>query len=565
MNKSKQEEVFPRYVIINILKHFYYKKNYKGYGKFINSLSLVCKEWNEIVVPLIKTNIYTIYDHTTYTKYSLAKNDKGFRFRLILNDSSEEVYLKDINASFDSMIDTLQYSLPHPIKLRSFPSLRELQLKLDIGCNEILNQIKCTSLSTMILELTHIGKASNIELGKITNLFKFSTTVKELDIIGGITPSGMISIVDIDSLTRFTSLETLHLDGFKINVNLLNILLTRTKTLKTLSLRSLEYYGGAFSEILECIPNCESLQSLILVEFTMNLDMLVKCVNSTKSLKSLKVTTNTTVSSVSPFKWIDNLSLEHVDVNCCGDTNGFLQLWNLNESKLKSVRYDLCSHLYDNSKAYNVHELISTVNRCHSTIKKLYIQLHHPEQLIKFYENLRLPNLKTLEVKILDEPYVAIPIIPLLKSLPTIKTIKIYGMIMNFTYILDLMKSCQTIEKVHVEKVNSVDMNKLCKVLIKYPGSIRYFSISGVKSEMKSFNTYIEEISKIILNNQNIQYIRIPSPSWSKKDPIEKLSGFVLFLKALEMKSANLNGVVISGCAEISKLLEKHLLTKFWV
>ncbi|KYR01695.1 hypothetical protein DLAC_01699 [Tieghemostelium lacteum] len=529
------------------------------------NLSLVCREWNNIISKIMVLEYY-ISNNKGYAEDIKMKHKEVYKFYLILGSDTIEQYTKPESISLDPYIEMLE--IIHPDLLESpIRPMNLTLLKFTIRADS-LDMIEMALSNPLLLsKVTFLSIGFQLNTGQSDNKqFQFSNlkslfTEKTLENVQQVKLYGNnpVDITDFQVLSRFKFMSILFLYKLTIpNEGFISVL-SELEHLNTLNSIDCIYYDIDNKEnqnriFYIAIAKSKSIRlCTFLCKYSLpDTQSLAKCLNSNTSLISLEIyakVKGTEVFVNSPLK-ISNQTIEYIKLSCDMAPN-FYTYWST-PSNLKRLELDL-----EKMKPEDIPTHLDYLKEFHFNCIEISVIMKHIDH-VNLLTTLELPNLKSISINnrcLSEQPPQYL--VPFLISHTTIS--RIWIKFIEFPDILEILTHCgNQMETIAIDILKGWDMDIITNELINNM-KIRTISIQTILSDSReTLSEFMLYIIKLINSNNRIHIIRIPSPHSTSIVSDEVLDSLI---KALNVNIQNLDKVILdSRNKTVNDILNRFLL-----
>ncbi|KYQ93785.1 hypothetical protein DLAC_05178 [Tieghemostelium lacteum] len=370
--------MLPRYVIIQILKYFGGYYELRGFWKFIYTLNLVSKEWNDNIVPhlfLSKQPTCIVNNISDLKKYQF--NGKFLQLSLNINNAKLERFYHDspMDSTFHQNITSMK--LDDHCFIKQLPSqLKHLQVNIE---GDILKSPFNSIVTRLNQSLTSLQLVIGIEF-QLTSLIVSNCqyNLTQLILLGR--PTMLIPFKNPNMLNEFTKLQTLQIEHLYCEVP---SLIYTLKTMK--SLKNFEYFHNyiciATQLFQDVITTHQSLEKVKLKTTTLlEMDIIISSLNSNTVLKELRIQGTAIVPQI-----------------CC--TNSVIEIFQINNCQfplwsVPSSLREIDMHHINGIQQPNLFEGFYTI---HPQCEQISISIEHiTSSLIAKTKSLNMKSLKSI-------------------------------------------------------------------------------------------------------------------------------------------------------------------------
>ncbi|KYQ92005.1 hypothetical protein DLAC_06830 [Tieghemostelium lacteum] len=463
----------PQWRTIHMSVSFNIKNNYNVFS-LIQKVSLVSREWKDVILPRIFIKFHCVRDEEIMRRIDklLQRDFVNLSIDLYIQDQSDEVMSLLLNAkssqvTFDSLklhMDKIEWSPPDHYK-----------------------------------PIHTLGLGGYIE--DKTSYQKFMETIKNYQSFRDIETINIISVNLIEHLSAFKKLTSIDLSSLRIQLDPIIEMVKQIKP-KTLTLQSTPYgYGISdqnFDRLFNVIREIDTIESFEVFNYFL--------VTTNKSFVDMLHHPSLTILSVTNLKGempnplvIRNSKLKKLysDID---STNLIVDAWDC-QSSLKSLRIDLLNQ-----------QTLDCIKKFHSVnLQKLDID--KVDDLKVFID---LLDQKNLSFKMLN---ISSPISTNTNYEPLLKSIKSNQTITSFKFSNEEPEFLKEFLKITDKDYDHLTLNTNSSTIEDYVKEISEnttFSAISIRTRPMEFDSSFKAILKILKHNKTLINVEFPSPTESQ-------------------------------------------------
>ncbi|KYQ92596.1 hypothetical protein DLAC_06588 [Tieghemostelium lacteum] len=570
--------ILPRYLYVKILKCW----GDKATLKTINNLTLVCKEWNDYVIPIIREHYdycLSILDSQSFDKFYRMINTKGFRLKMVVQCNKDFQY-QNTRDLINTFVDFESKNLVPDFGPHS-PTLKDIRILMN-------SSEKCNDLSPDPLMSVHLLKNIERVSIKLTSTdsiksFEFSSQLKSFKNVMKLSnltiDCNSVYIKDIDTLLQFKSLAKLSLTQVRFSTDRFSELIGNLQCLSTVELRDIVYdRASALNDLFVSVFSVsKTIKSLTILDSPngkseVYLESIQSCLNENRVLKNLNVQLNvkriptpkspSTVPAV-PVEIVNSI-LEYCTIKGVVTHS----LWKT-PSSIKSLEMAITATMED-KKPTEAFDSLNLHQNC-QLLKLTKTEFNNIDFLIG---HIKLPNLRNL---VLNRPIPSTDVsiystfseslLRLVESIHTIRDLKLDSITIEGNQFVQFISKC-TLERLSIHTVTWVGKTPkiwptLTPAIVNHP-TLGSLSINRFEILVReSIDTFIESITKIIKEGTNLYYLSLPAPKLTNSIVKDKVKPETLesFKSAIHQNYQNLDSLILNiSNKEINEILSLYAL-----
>ncbi|KYR01699.1 ankyrin repeat-containing protein [Tieghemostelium lacteum] len=503
--------------ILNYLEESIFRKEKKEnlqYCKFMCNLSLVCKEWNYNIVPLIRCIRITSNKELLYSDY------RGINYYVTIKNRESLDYFKKLQSSARNIVSltiTDLATLDEPLKPTK--SIKKLTITLNSyrdleKLNSLFPDDFISSIQNIFIYFGSKGTDNRVPLPILVS------NIKKLGLSCDV--HWKYRVLDTQ---QFSNLEKLTIENLNITNSYFGILFDSSPNLRVLTISYVVCEQSFLEKLLENeISRSKSLQSL---EISQNerfrLEPIINCLNTNKSLKNLVVFISMLEFDNLKVLEVKNDILEYIFLLGLASYK-ILSLWKSSQSNIHKVDLALKSP----PNQHVIRDFLENLNNNHPNCTSISLwNCRKPDEIDSLLDGIKTSNLKKLTLS--SSPgksivYHSSTFIPKLTNLLSNcsrglceLTFTRFPILFNETNQLlniQYLKSLVT-DEIDCTNVSSKwDISIISQSIInnRSLGHLHFNTI--ISHHRESNEIFIQHLTNIIKLNNYLYYLSIPSPSF---------------------------------------------------
>ncbi|KYR01639.1 hypothetical protein DLAC_01642 [Tieghemostelium lacteum] len=522
--------VIPKYLVIKILNYIpkFMYGNRAYYHKFIQGISLVCKDWYGLISNL---RGYLIYVETAkdYKQYQTINNDIGYRFDVTLNNDTIDLYNRG-PSDLDQHTESIYI---HEIDYKRYPIIRNSPKLYQMVINHLVNENEPKEIEAIQKLISTKNTVRNIELLYITvnpqgsqvrhrklNIAKDLSNLENLEkLMDFQLLASYLEVSGLEYLARLPILTVINLRTITTTVESFQQLMEYSYSLKEVTLERVTLLGYQEDDVMAILNLSKLLKKVSLTFSSYRLERFINYINNCRSLETVRI--DGAVDSQGFNGGITNSTIHSVYMNTDSKLTyrPLIFHWSTQSALREIASSELPTSQY--IKDYHPH--------C-NTLK--YSELNHQENFKNLCDIIELPQIHSVQIGYKFSGSVQ----TLLSSMAL--NYNLYDI--NLDFPIDFASICNLItfnqaslKNLSFSYCRGWDIKTFVYSLQQnhHLNKIWIANVQITNQGRESMKDYLQEVCNIINNNPTINHLKLASPSYSPKLTQPLLSQFETTIK----------------------------------